>query len=397
VIKSASDYEATMARIEQIFDAEPGTLLGDELELLLLLVEKYEDEAFPMDLPDPITAIRFRMDQQGLRAVDLVPYLGNKSKVSEVLNGQRPLSLTMIRNLVTRLGIPAAVLLREPGAKLDASELVEIGKQFPLDAMLKRGWFSGFSGSLQDLKGQIEDVLVKFAAPVGKNWHCPVLNRQRIRNRGTADRAALTAWRIRVVVEALRESIHPYRPGTVTAKFLADVVHLSYLAEGPRLAREYLAKNGIHLVVEQHLPKTFLDGAAMKLPDDFRLVALTLRYDRLDNFWFTLTHELAHVALHLDRSDVDTIFDDLDAESSETWEREADAMASEALIPEREWRDFTKHGDPPAAQVRVFAERMRIDAAIPAGRLRFDKKNYRILNDLVGRRQVRRLLEGETR
>ena len=112
VIKTMAQYNATLARIEAIFDAKPGTAKGDELELLLLLVEAYEDKEYPIDLPDPIAALRFRMEQEGLRPKDLIPYLGSKSKVSEVLSGQRPLSLTMIRKLVTGLHFPAEVALR---------------------------------------------------------------------------------------------------------------------------------------------------------------------------------------------------------------------------------------------------------------------------------------------
>lgn len=115
VIKNEHDYKTALARIDSIFHAAPGTSEGDELELLSLLVERYEDEQFPIDLPDPIEAIRFRMEQQGLKAKDLVPYIGSASKVSEVLSGQRNLSLNMIRNLVARLEIPANVLLRKPG------------------------------------------------------------------------------------------------------------------------------------------------------------------------------------------------------------------------------------------------------------------------------------------
>src|ERR1051325_6335346 len=113
VIKSEAQYRATWARSGEIFDARPGTPKGEELELLLLLVENYEDEAFPIDLPDPIEALRFRMEQEGLKPKDLIPFLGSKSKVSEVLSGQRPLSLTMIRKLVAGLQIPAEVALRE--------------------------------------------------------------------------------------------------------------------------------------------------------------------------------------------------------------------------------------------------------------------------------------------
>ncbi len=111
IIKSEAEYEATLARIERIFRAKPGTAQGDELELLLLLVETYEEQAYPIDPPDPIAALRFRMEQQGLKPRDLIPYIGSKSKVSEVLSGRRPLSLTMIRKLVTGLHIPAEVAL----------------------------------------------------------------------------------------------------------------------------------------------------------------------------------------------------------------------------------------------------------------------------------------------
>src|SRR5271156_4882576 len=101
LIKTEAEYKATLARIEAIFDARPGTVKGDELELLLLLVETYEESAYPIDLPDPIEALRFRMEQAGLKPKDLIPYIGSKSKVSEVLSRQRPLSLTMIRKLVS--------------------------------------------------------------------------------------------------------------------------------------------------------------------------------------------------------------------------------------------------------------------------------------------------------
>src|SRR5712691_842406 len=113
IIKTEADYQATLRRIEAIFDAKPGTAKGDELELLLLLVETYEDATYPIDLPDPIAALRFRMEQQGLKPKDLIPYIGSKSKVSEVLSRRRPLSLTMIRKLVKGLHFPAEVALQE--------------------------------------------------------------------------------------------------------------------------------------------------------------------------------------------------------------------------------------------------------------------------------------------
>lgn len=111
VIKNETEYEAALTRLARLMAARPGTPQGDELELLSVLIEQYEAKRFPIGLPDPITAIRFRMDQEGLSQTDLVPYIGSKSRVSEVLSGKRSLTLSMIRNLVRGLRIPAEVLL----------------------------------------------------------------------------------------------------------------------------------------------------------------------------------------------------------------------------------------------------------------------------------------------
>jgi HTH-type transcriptional regulator/antitoxin HigA len=130
LIKTRADHQAALRRIEAIFDAAPGTMEGDELELLSMLVEQYEEKKFPMDPPDPLSAIRFRIEQQGLRARDLVPYLGSPSQVSEILSGQRNLSLFIVRILNEGLGIPAEVLLRKPAAKPDK------GVDMPIKALL---------------------------------------------------------------------------------------------------------------------------------------------------------------------------------------------------------------------------------------------------------------------
>jgi HTH-type transcriptional regulator/antitoxin HigA len=111
VIKTELEYEAALKRIEHLMDAKANTLQGDELELLALLVHDYEEKVFPIDKPNPVAAIRFRLEQEGLEPKDLVPLLGSRSRVSEVLSGRRSLSLKMIRALVRRLGIPAEVLL----------------------------------------------------------------------------------------------------------------------------------------------------------------------------------------------------------------------------------------------------------------------------------------------
>ena len=113
IIKTADEYGKALARVESLMDATPGSAEEEELELWSLLVERYEEENFPIDLPDPIEAIKFRMEQEGLRQKDLVKFMPGKNRVSEVLNRKRPLSLGMIRSLHRGLGIPADVLLSE--------------------------------------------------------------------------------------------------------------------------------------------------------------------------------------------------------------------------------------------------------------------------------------------
>lgn len=111
-IKSKKDYQAAMQRLDVIFDAKPGTPEGDELEVLGILIEKYEQEHYPVDYPDPIEAIKFRMEQMGYSQSDLAKVVGLKSRASEILNKKRKLTLEMIRQLHQALGIPTNVLIQ---------------------------------------------------------------------------------------------------------------------------------------------------------------------------------------------------------------------------------------------------------------------------------------------
>ncbi len=113
VIKTEKDYQKAIKRLEVIFDAKKGSKDGDELELLSLLIDNYEKEKHRIDLPDPIEAIKFRMEQLGYKQTDLAEAMGLKSRVSEILNRKRKLTLDMIRKLHEVLGIPTEVLVKE--------------------------------------------------------------------------------------------------------------------------------------------------------------------------------------------------------------------------------------------------------------------------------------------
>lgn len=111
-IKTKKDYQQALGRLELIFDAKKGTKEGDELEILGILIDQYENEHFPIDLPDPIEAIKFRMEQLGYTQTDLAKVVGLKSRASEILNKKRKLSLDMIRQLHEKLNIPTDVLIQ---------------------------------------------------------------------------------------------------------------------------------------------------------------------------------------------------------------------------------------------------------------------------------------------
>jgi len=388
-IRTDSDYEAALARIDALMDARPGTPQADELDVLADLVEHYESKHEPLGYPSPAEAIRFRMDQAGLTPRDLVSVLGSRAKVSEVLSGKRQLSMRMARALHDSLGIPAAVLLRpaDPPADLD-------WQRFPWKAMVKRGWIH----KPRRLDPHwLRDALRDLMRRAGCEADCaPLLRRAPgARANAKADPYALQAWCWRVMELANGTKLPvAYEPGTIDADLLRRLAELSAYADGPRRARQVLVEHGIHLVVEPHLPRTYLDGAALKLPHGAPVVALTLRDDRLDNFWFTLLHELAHVGRHLDAGADGPFLDDLSlrdvpAAKRDRRELEADEWAEEALIPAETWQKSQAGWHPTVLNVVALAHGLGISPAIVAGRIRHERKNYRLLSHLVGAGQVR--------
>lgn len=112
-IKTSEDYQAVLKEIESLMMAEPNTAEGDRLDVLATLIEDYERRNHPLDLPDPVSAIQFRMEQEGLSAKDLEPMIGKRNRVYEVLNRKRPLTLKMIWRLHQMLGIPAESLIKQ--------------------------------------------------------------------------------------------------------------------------------------------------------------------------------------------------------------------------------------------------------------------------------------------
>ena len=388
VIKNEKEHETALAEISSLIDRDPdpGTPEADRLELLMLLAENFESEAFPKRVPEPLEAIRFRMEQQDLKQKDLVPYIGSPSKVSEVMSGKRPLTLSMMRALHSHLAIPAAVLLHGGKALEEADTDTVPWTRFPLKEMVARGWISS------SIQREPERLLGSFFSQIGSPMEIAALLKrtETTRTARSMDPFALAAWKARIVNRATDDVPKvPYKPDSVDLKFMREVAQLSWAESGPRLAQEFLRTHGIPLIIEPHLSHTHLDGAAIMQGLDRPIIGMTIRHDRIDNFWFCLMHELAHISLHYGQG-ITHFFDNLDLkESTDPRELAADRLAGEALIPKEEWNRSPAKSlrSPEAAQ--HLARKLRIHPAIIAGRMRREAGSYKILNQLIGQGKVR--------
>jgi HTH-type transcriptional regulator/antitoxin HigA len=259
---------------------------------------------------------------------------------------------------------------------------------FPVKEMYKRNWFEGFTGSLSAATAEAESLVQGFIRGAIRR---PLLSlqRQRVRAGSEANPYALLAWQCRVLclakpVPRPKEFNHSVLDDT----WLHSLVQFSRFDDGPVRAKKHLGDAGIVLITEPHLSSTHLDGAAM-LGDEGPVIGLTLRHDRLDNFWFVLLHEVIHIKKHLKKGSVEDIFDDLEAEPDEL-EREADVLACQALIPDELWNTALARYTRSEASVKSFAAQIKINPAIVAGRIRNEAGNYVILNDLLGLGEVRK-------
>ena len=390
ILRTEADYEAALAYVDTLMDAEPGTPEEEELDLFSMLVEQYEREHYPIDPPDPVDAILFRMDQQGLTRADLAPYIGSQSKVSEVLNRKRPLSLAMIRNLHRGLGIRADTLLQERGATLGQPQYDPAN--YPIKDMVQRGYFAGWTGSLRAARQFGEELLNEFFAVFGASLPRQVYCR---RTDAPINTHALMAWQARVLRLIQEKTLPPYIPAAMDEAFFRRIARASFFPNGPLLVETLLNQHGIHFVVLPHLPQTYLDGASFVSPQGEPVIALTLRHDRLDNFWFTLAHELGHLHLHLPNDEL-VFFDDVeqgDHDTIDPRENEANQFARNLFISPGLWEERSEAllASQRDDDVIALAEEIEIAPAIVAGRLRWEAGDYTRHTQLIGQCKVRSL------
>lgn len=388
VLKNEAEYESALEYISELMDAEPGSPEEVELELFSLLVETYENQHYAIEFPDPIAAIKFRMEQEGLKRKDLNRYLGSPSRVSDVLNKKRPLSLAMIRSLHSGLEIPSDVLLQAPDKSLEPCRYSM--SDYPFSQMVKRGYFESFTGTIARAKDLSEELLESFFSVLGDSEQEYVYCRE---NKETVDKFALKAWKCQAIHLAKKKQLPEYNKNKLDKTFLKEIVKLSQFSEGPLLVRELLNKKGIHLIILRHLDKTYLDGACFVMSDGHPVIGLTLRHNRLDNFWFTLLHELAHLLLHV--NDIsNAFFDDTEKghiDKSNIVEKEADTLAQEMLISGKEWKIINKKlkENFSVSTVSSLAIELGISPAIIAGGVRRHRNDYTQFTKLISSNKVR--------
>ncbi|MBW9051134.1 ImmA/IrrE family metallo-endopeptidase [Rhizobium mesosinicum] len=375
-IRTEHDYETALKQARRLITLTDQQSI-DDLEILQALIERWEQSHDQLTETSPADAIKFRMSQKGLKPRDLEPYIGSKSRVSEILNGQRQPTVDQIRALHTHLGIPVGSLIgeikHEPTTGRSTASVAAIEKLRKLGVMKGRETIEAFLFRACAISPAVA-----------------MLRKTRTeRTNAKTDFGALEAWCAAVMLKAESSGVtkKPIQDATATARGLAK------LSTSPHWHTElhsYLGNIGIVLVILEHLPGTYLDGAAMRRADGTPIIALTLRHDRIDNFWFTLLHEYAHVVCHLG-GDNPLILDDLEVRSSDAMETEADEFARDALIPPELWSTVGSD-DFDGDELEAFAEKVGVHPAIVAGRWQHDNSDYRKFARLVGRGQVRKHL-----
>lgn len=385
IIKTQEQYRRYLAEVESLaeHDPDPDSHDGARLELLAKLVEDYEKSQFPFEQPDPVDAILFRMEQQGLRQKDIAGLLGGKNRASEILSRKRPLTLSMIRALHEHLDIPPALLISEPAPSPDGPNALDV-EEVPAELLVARRWVP----STADAKDWIQRLLAPAGSPAYLKHTLTVGVSKR------TNRTNLWLWlaRVRELADSRTHLHGRYRPENLKEDTIAYLVRLSWMERGPQLAKEFLEEKGIALVIEPHLPNTWLDGAALIGRHGLPIIGMTLREDRLDNFWFTLVHECIHVWKHLGASGYRAISDEhIEKPDTDTIaiEKEANSLAAEILLPRGVWRRSDAYLNPSAESIQQLAAKLQVHPAIVAGRLRFERENYALFTKLVGLHQVR--------
>lgn len=395
VIKTKQQYESYLSEVQMLMEkmVKHDSAEGERLELLTILLAEYENRMYPIEAPDPIDAIMFRMEEKKLKQADLVPYFGTKSRVSEVLSKTRPLTVSMIRSLAVGLDIASDTLLGLHSDDNDDPEKSIDWSKFPTKEMATRGWIDNYSGKP---KSFVEDQVKEFISLLGGQASSAAFRRT-LSGEAYSPTAkyALYAWMTKVSLKARdkKPKLGVYDKECFSSNLLKELAQLSWFEKGPLLAVEFLEKHGIAVVFEPHLKRTKLDGAAFCDVDGTPIIGMTLRQNRLDNFWFTLLHEVAHHWKHVNKNE--TFVDETEASTEDRREVEANRISREAFIPRIVWKRSDAYISPSRETIDSLSRELKIHPSIIAGRLRFESRDWSQFSDMIGQGEVKALLNSK--
>lgn len=342
---------------------------------------------------DPGISLIIARIARNLTQKELARKLGMKEQQIQRYEADRysSISLANYRRIASLLGVEWEIRLCDcfGGGWNIARDVSAVEIKKILKHARASGWFDFHpAGHAEEdvnyLQRYISDHILKYGSPS--------LLRTGLNIDDHSEDLVLLAWKARVTHRAeqiIASHNVSYRPLEIT--WLLDLVKLSRYANGPALARDLLLTKGIVLVAEAQIPGMKVDGAAFLL-EGVPVIGLTLRRDTVDNFWFTLLHEVGHVILHYRTGLSVGFFDDADATSAEEVEREADDFASNILIPEERWKRSPARISKSAEVIEKFANELGIHSAIVFGRIQKERENYAFFSNAIGRGAVRKHL-----
>lgn len=370
----------------------------DRLAAAISAYEKAKDTGSAADLEmlagrDPGLTLIVARIAKGYSQRDLAWRLGLKEQQIQRYEAERygQISLKNYERIASLLGVRLSADIQERRefrgldrviegvSKADIRKIIRHGREF--------GWFS---------EEMTEAELRRYIAENRIDFGSPHLLRTGLNVIDHSEDVLLHAWRARVSLrarEAFEGSTGVHDP--LEIGWLPELVHLSRLDDGPKRAQHMLSERGIALIVEPQIPGLAIDGAAF-LVDGRPVVGLTIRKDAIDNFWFTLLHEVGHVTLHYSTGLATGFYDQMEAESVDEQESEADSFASNILIPEEQWRRSTARIAKSERVIEKFADEIGIHPAIVFGRIRKERNNYALFSTKIGGNTVRKQLMGET-
>jgi len=305
----------------------------------------------------------------------------------------RSISLSGLQRVARALGIRLTAHIDQPVPDpwLPSYEMSSNELQKVLKHARENGWLDKADQSDDNGISQLRRTVAEHVGEYGT----PSLLRTGLNVHDLTQDWFLLAWKAQVTRNALRQIQRKkpkYRP--LNMSWLSELVKLSAFDDGPARAKDMLAEHGIILVIEPQIAGMRVDGAAF-LIDEHPVIGLTLRLDTVDNFWFTLMHEMGHVILHYRTGLASGFFDDFEHLEIDEMEEEANRFAQNMLIPDAVWSKSPARIAKTAEPVERLAKQLGIAPAIIFGRLRMERQNYKIFSDKIGQGRVRKQLLGK--